>query len=461
MDENRLEDYIKYKLNKHLTPTDGEKMWEAIEAKRNKKKRRGIFLWFFIGLFIIGNSFLFFLGSSQHSLSTLTHSTILHSTSEDICIEEELCIENNNAIANNVSTANEGYTIGYPHHKSFYDRMLNTTPDLKHTTNNNAVALFNNKLKDATLTHELFVELDEIYGIQLSHESDNIVAALPHKSPYLPTSFPALDLSASVYNLQEQTDNSSPIIPVTSSTKQWEAIAIVGGGYGLNRKTLTDKTNNNSAYLLNRKKTENTLDHFKFNIGSVLQHQSGIYGQIDAEYLQFTEKYDVKLQNVHTYKAPDQLIKIIIGANGIPVEVRDSAFITDIITSHRQKYNRYKFIDLNFQIGYQFMTKSNWSIFIEGGGGFNIYSSQSGEILDEEQQIYNLATDTNNWWKTNKGASVSGKIGLSYQLSEDFSIWVAPSVKHYLHSMTTTNYTLQQQFTALSLGTGIKYNLTK
>lgn len=472
MDENRLKDHIRYTLNTYLTPVDEEKVWQAIEAKRKKKKRPVLLYRFLYGVLLLGAIAAGSLGWSFINQARLDQALADQQTPAAALMTDGLCLENNKVpmSSETITTSTRGHQ-----NKTVIKDQLNAGTNLSVQTaaakqlkssatysTTRAITTIMEKAPLAVKSSAPLVEQEPLETAAISTQTAvgdktiNELDFLPIKWQELKYAR-AIELRPDLYDSETENEEEQDV----STTDPWQLQAIIGTAYGLNNKSLKAENNTAQSYLQDREATEKTLDHFKFNIGAALQHQSGVYAQLEAEYLQFTERYNALLQSTNSYKAPDQLVAIIIGADGSTTEIRDSALVTDITSSERKKYNRFKFVDLNLQLGYHLVSSSKWRVSIEGGMALNMYSSQSGEIVDEAYQAYDLSADSNDWWKTRNGIAVLGKIALAYNLSDNLAVYLAPSVKHYLNPITTTNYVLQQKFTAFSLATGVRYSFGK
>ena len=73
-------------------------------------------------------------------------------------------------------------------------------------------------------------------------------------------------------------------------------------------------------------------------------------------------------------------------------------------------------------------------------------------MLENDQQ----PIDNPDYFKDRIGLSISGGIGLGYQLNEKFKLWATPSFKYDLNEVNQVSYPINQKYRTVGLLAGLE-----
>ena len=214
-------------------------------------------------------------------------------------------------------------------------------------------------------------------------------------------------------------------------------------------------------YLNIRNNTEQA--NYSFSTGARVSFMlpSGLGAKTGINYSQINETF--KFEDPKSKQTKKVIIKEYQWENGVIVdstEVTKEIEIPGKLTVINQ--NKYKIIDLPLLFTYEWGHKKRLYYSVTAGPMFNIKFTQQGKFLDPETLTpVDFSSDDGNYkaFTTNIGTSMYMSFALNYQLGNGLDVFVEPNVRYFLKNATVNTYLLNQKYTVLGLGLGVKYKL--
>lgn len=214
-------------------------------------------------------------------------------------------------------------------------------------------------------------------------------------------------------------------------------------------------------YLNIRNNTEHS--NYSFSAGARISFMlpSGLGAKTGINYSQINETF--KYEDPDSRQTKMITIKEYQWENGVVVDSTEVTKTIDIpgkLTVVNQ--NKYKIIDLPLLFTYEWGHKKRLYYSVTAGPMFNIKFTQRGKFLEPEAlNPVDFSSDRGTYkaFSTNVGTSMFMSFSLNYQLGNGMDVFVEPNVRYFLNNVTTSSYLLNQKYTVLGLGFGVKYKL--
>ena len=214
-------------------------------------------------------------------------------------------------------------------------------------------------------------------------------------------------------------------------------------------------------YLDARNSTESA--NYSFSAGARVSFimPSGFGAKTGFNYSQINEAFNY--QDPEHQKTKTVIVKEYVWENNVIVDSMETT--TEVVVNGELNVvsqNKYKVIDLPLLLTYEWGYRNRFYYSITGGPLFNISFRQQGKFLNPETLTpVDFSSDGGNYdaFNTNIGTSLYLSFALNYQLGNGADLFVEPNVRHQLNKATLNTYELNQKYTILGLGFGIKYKL--
>ena len=214
---------------------------------------------------------------------------------------------------------------------------------------------------------------------------------------------------------------------------------------------LSPRNIEDQAYAIARENSESSIYSFSAGLRMSYYWRPNLAIRGGFNYSQINEKFRYEDPDSEQIRTIITIDTVVIG--GVTTVTMDTSTIIIKGVAEIQHQNRYKFLDIPLLVGYE-IPYQRYNVTLNGGVLFNFAFSQTGRFLNPALEVQDLsASDFNN----SLGLSMYASIGLAYRLDDRFSILVEPNVRHFLGSITTTNYPLEQNYTTIGLLTGLRY----
>ena len=205
----------------------------------------------------------------------------------------------------------------------------------------------------------------------------------------------------------------------------------------------------NSVYLQKRKESTKFKSAYSAGIRytKVFNNSMSVRGGVN--YSQINEKFTF---------SQGSLVQItyIIDANG---DTTGSYITTG--TRYKTTINRYRSIDIPVIFGYE-LGNGKLHVNINAGVVVNIYSWQSGDVLDTAYRPVNITTGKSSspyQFKTNAGIGFIGAVSVYYKLNDKIHVMAEPYFRYNFSSMNKERITLKQKYQIAGLRLGIRLDL--
>ena len=220
-----------------------------------------------------------------------------------------------------------------------------------------------------------------------------------------------------------------------------------GPDYGI--RTLTDTAN--PKYLQQREATSKFSSAFSAGIRYARVFENGISIHAGVSYSQINEKFSFIEGNV---------VQVTYTINPVTGDTTGSYTVRG--TRYTTSYNHYRNIDIPLTAGYEFGSEK---LYADASAGpiINIYSWQSGTVLDTNDQPIDITTGKSAsspyQFKTNVGVGLTGSIAVHYKLNDNLDVFGEPYFRYNFQPMSSNSLSLREKYSTIGLHLGVRMNL--
>lgn len=217
-------------------------------------------------------------------------------------------------------------------------------------------------------------------------------------------------------------------------------------------RSLQSKDPSLQAYVDERTSSEKPVLSYSTGLKASVVFSNGLTLRGGFSYSCNTERFDF-------VKETQEITTVIKDQNGniVGTEVKKLVIMDKI-------YNRYNFIDIPVLLGYE-KDLRDFVLSVNGGFGFNVSSSQSGKIYQDDKNKMSFYLLENNGeanqpiFRSTAGISLLGSIGLNYKYNERMMLLLEPSARYYMRSLSAPENPVNQKYLFLGLNIGLRYRL--
>ena len=480
MDKNRLENFIKGKVENYKTPANSDLLWQNIQARQNlekKPRRRFLFLWLFVGFITVSGLSAFFFYNKTTNRNDLSNAIAqTGEKQEDTSPQKSEYLKIDEII--NVDKGEQESTQ-YAETTKSNPEQLKKQNDLNKTKNYHSEKRKNNFTQGIINTPDLesgpksdlhSSEINQRKNLQLNSANNSVepgvknnqsLSMITHlqKSPsyteveQLPTRLipPIIQKKQKSLTLNKITSYKKTPLP---QNKKWNLSTAVYFNYGKAIRSLSGS--DAESYIQIRDSLESGIDAIRAGLDFRLRNKSGFYIKTGLEYGQINERFDYQMAWDSTFIMPDQIIAIVYDVDGSSSNIIGEGAVHEFHYKSKKIYNRYYSIDIPILIGYESsMPKFNW--LVEGGIAINAWFMPDGEILNKLGEPL-ILKDNTHLFKSNTGISLMSSAGFSYQINRKLNTWMSPSIKYQLNSITSSQYALQQKYLKAGMVIGLRWS---
>jgi hypothetical protein len=225
------------------------------------------------------------------------------------------------------------------------------------------------------------------------------------------------------------------------------------GGLDIPFKQLKENSSNDDLayYLEARDTSEQDWYAFSGQIGLGLQYESGFSIRTGIHFLQINEIFEYSDATI---------------TRTVQVELKDSdgnviGTQTVVEEGYRyvKTYNRLRFFDVPLQLGWE-KRLGKFHIGFYGGATLNLLFQQKGAFFSDAIEPVSFSSSDNDkfdYFKAKAGWTATANLSLGYQLSERLSWRIEPQFRYQLAPLN--NGLLDQQYQSIGLWTGLRYDL--
>jgi hypothetical protein len=497
MSDNLFDNFLKEKLQNHVSPVPGD-MWQRIQT-RKEKERRGGFWWSnyrSIGLAIVGVAIIsalliiqpFNSGNDEVSNEIRTKSNNALSTTGTNNQQSKSSGEATTSKDRNQSLRNDG-SLKQQNDPSLptkqpSDRITDQDNQSTATTLNTAHAQVNNHYtKD--LNHSNLIQPHTKSGsitsrsgkqfaadnfqpgkTDFARETANAFQANNTENVEHVATINALEFLASkkaaanVFQLNKTVESLKGIkltdCPSAFGNRKsnWYVEGFVSPDYSVKR---TSNTGGNEEYIKRKDSTESYNGAFtagirlSTTIGEHLLLKSGL------QYSQINEKFNYRAENERRLTTV-VTIRTIIRGPGDTLTVRDTSIVEQIGYRVKTTYNRYRSFDIPVILGYEW-GNDEWRGSINAGVIFNIRSWQQGDMLDTSYIPVAFDKTSSPVFKHNIGLGLYAGAALIKPIGNRLDVFAEPYMRYNISSMTNSSSPFNQKFHIIGINFGIRYKI--
>ena len=436
---SEFEKHAQNKIAGHSTEVDIDALWEAVEPHVKPKKKKRRFLWiFFLGIGLIAGSSIWYFTNIKNDLELSDKSNYpsqeINNMEEDLCetLETEPKIESTkeeNLDGNEQKTASIENVLDrnqkFNRKHAIINEPSNEFPDQK-IGNTLRSDLEERSILPKTLQGQTELKQNEIAQDFIEENNWNTLDNLPNLDIVLIHE----KKEDFIFNLNCGTAKGDDL---PSKFKKWS----VGlhGGVSLSLSNLDTIQSLQNDYLDTRRNSEKLLETIHFGLTLARHFKKNWYVKSGINYARIADKFSVS----NTIPLPDTIPNAILSMT-INTVTNDTIFQTgELILNHarierRTAYNNYHLFDIPVIIGYQF-EKNKWSFGAEAGILINISTKRKGTIFNQEyeqgadNELYDLKTDNNNWFRNNVGLRGLARLNIGYHLNENWMLHCSPTLR--------------------------------
>ncbi len=128
---------------------------------------------------------------------------------------------------------------------------------------------------------------------------------------------------------------------------------------------------------------------------------------------------------------------------------------------YEKSVNVYRNFGIPIQLGYE-LGNGAWHGNISAGVQVNIWSKQTGNVINQKGLAENISTNTSNsvyQFKTNNSVSFLGSASVYYKLNDNMHLLAEPYIRYGLSPITKSDITLKQKSHTVGLRLGVRWDL--
>lgn len=462
MNHSDDEKYLRDILSEGEEFLDTNEIWENIEPRlKKKKKRRYIFIWFFLGLGLLGWSGYYLMG----------HSTQLASNQME---NPQDVVSDSNGIQDDSDVSNTKDNIGLDETSST-DASSEAKKDNRTVSKGNGLSLNSGRPSSISKYDVNFYDLkvpsnlgngaaDTKESISYGHspETDDspfkaqITEVEKDDEPLDVT--PKKDTSASkkVKEKEKQAKKKKKRKGKKKKKSKWKGYAGVEASVGYSRSMLGANDMASEPLVELRKQTDKALETFGAGFEFRYIHQkTGWMLSVGMEYEQFNYvlQYLEETQETITEWG---VTSLVLDAGGQTISEEMGLITYTVIRKKNVNiYNQYRFVNIPLGVGYQ-RTFKRFNMEYEGGLDINLYHIANGKTFlnQEANSLIGLETMSK---KVGIRPNIWAKVGMSYPLKERLSLTMSVHAKQRLGSAIQSDvYPLRQTFFSTGVNMGVR-----
>ena len=446
MKRNDSDRHIKHTIIRHETPVDADALWDAIEPKLRKRRRRG-FIWFWWGLggICLGLVCLFiFQNEKTLDVQLIEKTKDAPQQNPSLSIKKDVLNQGNikefqphPERKTAVDSIRE--TSIWQNHLDDYDQLTRTNPSAQDETIQSKWALPKLSMPFQPGIHRIPPE-NELSGYTAVHP--------PILLPKLRKPVGLLDLPPRTINL-----NTSP---KPDRRHLRIELGIKSGLYQIKRNLIPRDSALHLAYLQQRQVSETTLEAVSLAFELNAKHHNGMYFQLGLQGTRINERLLYELQVESARVDSNGIQEIRIDPEGDTTFIYGPVNIKETTRFYRRHFNHYDLLDIPLGMGYEF-NGYPWSIGIEGGILLNLRLRSKGLITSMEDLFTTL--ENGDVMKTNIGLGYRFSLLTNYHINKKLAISGGVAFQSYPGSFTQDQHPIIQRYSLLGGQIGLKYRL--
>ncbi len=466
MENTDFENNIRRAFQQYPVDLDHDEIWDNIEPRLKRKKRRGLLLWWLGGLALAG--LLLFWLSPNNSTSVTTELQTEHTLNQAAPL-----IDQSSNQSTSISEKDQQVPSNYPTAPSsaLQDNDL-AEKSIEIRKNNNIhissfpkVLPLTASLDEQALPHQTNttpLEQQEkrnnsFTGIKINLAS--LLIELDHPDQWIVAEDLLADFAPRTKNARKK--KRKRIRPVRK--KGWQTWLRVDAAPIFPIKNLRGNYFSESTYANKRKETETRLEAFGANLGLHFQSRRGALLIVGLEYQQLNERFDQYSFDEVSEIRPG-VVTVTENAQGEIINSTTGPKLVTTTTEVRKRYyNQHRFLHIPIGLGLA-RDRQRYGYKLAGGATYSLHYSFTGHMLSTDLVPIKINKSKNpslynNYFKSNAGWGLwlSGEYNRS--INSRLQWLVAPKIWIPLSNITPDEFTLKQNYFQVSLHFGINYML--
>lgn len=455
---------------------DTDELWQGIEKKLDKKKRKYPIWWIIIPLLLL----------PIVTYSIYINNIKINQTKKEIVATNDLKTDNKHKVIKTEDGNLENITNEKTEEQDI-TKLNNQKSDI-----DSRVVNIENKILNSKILSKTPAKSSIILNVEDSDQKSNVVNS--HKSI---TSTPITNVSRLlhlVYDIKNESilndtkksrmlfsfyklkapfgllvtqnkftlknDTFEPVVNNKTNSKRtklnlWEKSIDIGIGFALVSKALHAKNNNSLEYEKKRKETESYLEAINANININIKNRNGIFFSTGINYTQIDEKFSSR-SSIEETSAKEDIAKEITGLDGTVTRESGTIDVLKQINWDKIIYNYYHFIDIPFSIGYSYGANNNWNLELSSGVSYNLVFAKKGQIIGLDGYPVDI-NKNKGLFKNNSGLSLISNFKAIYNYKNHL-FYFEPNIKYGLNSITKESNPIEQKYFTYGLKIGTRFS---
>ena len=489
-----LEKNIKDKLQQSKIEIDTNKLWNEVYPYIKPERRKRLFVYLLFGfvwlLSLIAVGWHFSASSQDDSHSTsinkivesqnhleeskesIEKSKIVNTTSLGNEIENRklseskfpLSFDQNNGSETIVNTKSIRKGAVNKESKVDIQRSINNIPSRSANIFSPASKLNTNNVNDedlnlntTSIVKDVIETIDLNNTIKIEPKTVNKIEALSTKRlNFSNRKLNKTELSLG-YNIPQ------PVIPLSMYSEyvydsEYTAFSFYAfGGYSSIDKVLTANDNILTNNLMDRTTSESPLESISGEMGFSYMITPNFQLSAGVNYIRINERVENSYSVTDTVLLENVIIENIISSRGSePVYGNIQSQRT--INTDLRAYNRYSDLALSVDLTY-LLSGEALRPYLSLGLQQSVSSTNSGYWLLDNDNLYDISEDQNDYLSNNYGLALRFGAGVDLEISERTSIRVGGRYTKYINAITNKNYELIQKYNLLGLSAGMNIKI--
>jgi len=229
----------------------------------------------------------------------------------------------------------------------------------------------------------------------------------------------------------------------------------IDANYGYSFQNLTSQFEENNSFAASRSAQEKGALSISANVGIGKKWHNGFLLETGLNY----DRININADNYSDQSGSRLLIRIdsVMTPTGWLTTV-DSTYITN---DEKIAPNRFTQFNFPLAVGYELYLQDGISLIAKTGVLFNITSSNSGTLVDEDGNsfIYNSNNPLTRFYKTNLGLSFLANLQVQKELTPLIAGYIGMNVNYYPNNFSLSDNPIKQTYTKVGMTTGLTYRL--
>jgi len=446
MGQHDIGDYLKKRVSGHQSKVDTDAVWDKLDLNK-KKKRRGFFWVFGIGILLIGFTGLYFIETTGEQKLNDVNSITTQTLANDIIVNNS--VSESTASKDEFSATLSESMLDEPAIKRQEISLTNKHQNFQSRAMPQVVIKSNNQSHSKTLANNPINKISKLHSSEKSSEpsSTNLetLESLPILDPLM-----TINMSLPLIKTLRSTNSNLPkrnfliriadqLLPspkikdqITFSLNSYVGIYYVDRKFKLIQNSL-------NTYVSARDSTETPLEAIVAGTQFCLNHKSGMWVGLGIEYQRINEVFRTKSSSTTT----EPILSSFVFSKK-----------ENTTTEKWTHYNKHELYNIPLSIGYRIDLK-NWTLRVSHTSLFSFKNAFSGKHLIASSGVDNISSDFYN--RINFSSRIEANI--QRQLAQQFRLELSPSFMIHHNSFIVPDSGYEQKYKLLGLRAALLYQI--